>query len=149
MSWFEITLIILVCLSPIVALVLISFSKFKKKEKQNPAIEQTPIKEEPKPNKDEITKQNKKVEADVEHAVFNSDGFKEYLNERSGKTVKPQHLSMENNMKFPTSMYNREDFEQMMRPMQKNKTISEQIKTLSPELKALMIAGVFNKKDYE
>ena len=34
------------------------------------------------------------------------------------------------------------------RPKQENKSIAEQVQDLSPELKVMMLSGVFNKKDF-
>ena len=50
---------------------------------------------------------------------------------------------------MPTDEYVPSRFRRRRHQKQENKSISEQINDLSPELKVMMFSGVFNKKDFD
>ena len=126
-------------MSPIVALLFILPKKLKKEKTPPPTTEFKPeVKVE---EKKEETKEIKPLE-NVKPTV-STDEFKDYLSYKRKNTKIPKHL---NNPYMPTEDYIPSRFR---RKKTNNKSIAEQVQDLSPELKVMMLSGVFNKKDLD
>ena len=141
MSSFEIFLIVGFALSPFVALIFVLPKKLKKEKTPPPTTEYKPepkveVKDEPKETKPNVN---------LKPAV-STDEFKDYLANRKKTITLPRHL---NNPNMPTEDYIPSRFRRRKPQKQENKSISEQINDLSPELKVMMFSGVFNKKDFD
>ena len=140
MSSFEITLIVGFALSPFVALLFILPKKLKKEKTSPPTTEYKP---EVKAEAKKEPKESKPMES-LKPAV-STEEFKDYLANRKKTITLPKHL---NNPNMPTEDYIPSRFRRRRQQKQEDKSITEQIQDLSPELKVMMLSGVFNKKDY-
>lgn len=148
MSNFEIFLIITACALPIVALFFV-LPKFKKKEKKVPA----PIKTFEELKKEEAAQEVKEqptvikpVEKAFVNTEFTSDDFKSYLSHKQRNTTKPNKVEFPDGFIDRTSPYMPR---RRRRIEEKPKTVAEEIQNLSPELKALIISGVLEPKNFD
>ena len=144
MSKIEILILILASAIPLFSFVVVYKSKlkniFKKKQKDTKKEIKEEIKQEEKPEEVVVEPIKEKSLSDkVEENFFTSD-FKEYSRMKKDKITFPE-------MKFNSEFVPTFDLDEFDRP--KPKTIAEQIKSLSPELKALIVAGVLDKKDID
>lgn len=148
MTLVEKVMIILAVLMPVIALMLFLPKVIKnrrakppkeRKKKQKPTTpyvaEPTPIEAKPKvePTTQKFSSQN--------HA----NDFKDFA-ERKSKRISPPKRN------FPTPNFS--DFEgfrprPIMSKQSEQKTVAEEIKSLSPQLKALILSGVLDRKDFE
>jgi len=140
----EVILIVAICLVPIVALFLILPKKLKKKsvpKQEEKHDEYKPV--------TEIAKKEPKIEAKrpMESREFAPNDFRSYLLERGNKMTKPSRLDL------PEGYIDRtEDYvpvRRRRRVAKKPENIAEEIRSLSPELKALIMSGALieNKRD--
>lgn len=149
MSRFEIFIIAMLCAIPIIALIAVFPKvKFKKKTKKvaEPVKTYEEIKQEEKQEKP-VEKENdtKEFKTSVLSNEISTDDFESYLEQKKKDVTKPKRIE------FPS------DFKDLSMPfeprrrsrVQKPKNVSEEIQSLSPELKAMLIAGVLDKKDYD
>ena len=151
MSKIELFLIVGACLAPIVALLFVLPKKLKKQVNEHPPT--TPyVSEEPKKEETPSEQPVKEVEKEVKEEVsiqsddvYNTDDFKNYINLKREQTRSPYRL------KEPDDVFTEEYLPPRLRrkKQQVNKPISQQIKDLSPELKAMLLTGVLDKKDYD
>ena len=143
MSSFEIFLIVGFALSPFVALLFILPKKLKKENTPPPTTEYTPEKPvEPVVEKKEETKSSEKK---VPETTISTEEFKDYLSNKRKNISLPKRL---NDPFMPTEEYIPSRFRRRKPQKQEDKSISEQIQDLSPELKVMMFSGVFDKKDF-
>lgn len=132
MTKVEMIFVIAACCVPIVALLTI-LPKRKKKEKRAKKV-------------DAVAEPfvMDKVEESIEEkkeVVAKTDDFSDYVLDR------PKDLKRRN--KMPDWLTNGADFTLPKREINKESgTIAEQFNDLTPELKAMFIAGVFDRKDY-
>ena len=124
--------------------VLKSIKKDKKikQEKVETKIEKKENEESKEVKQEQLdNKQNKRNTIESE---ISTDDFRSYLNKRK-ETTKPKRIDLPEDFKDKTMPF-------MPRPGRrggKPKTIAEEIKTASPELKALIISGVLGPKDFD
>lgn len=149
MSRFEIFIIAMFCAIPVIALIAV-FPKIKFKKKAKKTVEPTKtyseIKQEEK-HAEQIVEEvkPKEVKMPIMSDEISSDDFRSYLEQKKKDVSKPKRIELPS------------DFKDMSMPFaprrrvrnQKPKNISEEIQSLSPELKAMLIAGVLDKKDYD
>ena len=145
MTNVEIGMIVAAALIPIIALVILFPFKKKKKSKTKPdkatAVENKPA--EAKPVAEDIPS----VTTGITTASLDSSDFLDYLREKSSTVKKPERKEIDFNPGEFDDIFSDKDFGQK-RNVKKEKPISQQFQELSPELKALMIAGVLDRKDY-
>ena len=150
MSKIEIILIVLACAVPLMALIFVA-PKFKKKEK---AKVEVPTKTYEEIKKEESPKVEEKVEPVKEKKVapkftstdFGPNDFRSYLNHKQQSTSKPTRVNLPAGFQDKTMPY----MPRRGRAMRsKPKTVAEEIRMLSPELKALIFTGALDKKDFE
>ena len=147
MSRIEIFLVALVCAVPLVAFILMA-PKLKKKEKKVETVKTlAEVKEEEKELKPKV--EEDKLEEKQIKTISNeisTDEFEDYIARKKQNITKPQRIELPKDFVDRTSPYlpRRRDMRD-----QKPKNVAEEIKSLSPELKALIIAGVLDKKDYD
>ena len=142
---FETFLIICFCLVPVVALIIVLPKKLSKKESKTEPVKEM-VKEEPKVvETKEAPKENQ--ERIIENKTYTADDFKGYLEEKNKNITRPERINHGSDFKdltfdFPrmTTGYNTSN--------NRHKSISEQIEDLSPEMKAILIAGVLDRKEY-
>lgn len=145
MSNFEIFLIVGVCVVPVVALLFV-LPKFKKKQKTQPEVKSYEEfkKEEtqPEPIVEEAPKETKPV---MPTQDFTSEEFQNYLKHRNENTTQPKKIAQSADFEDKTMdyiPYRRRN------NVQKPKNVAEEIKNLSPDLKALIISGVLDRKKF-
>ena len=144
MSNVEMIILILVGCIPAFAFFVAFKPKFKnlfkrkKKDKKLEVVEEN-SKEEPKPVEIQPEVKEKSLRSDMED-VFQMSDFKDFSSKKKNDITFPE-------MKFNNNFMPTYDLDEFDRP--KPKTIAEQIKGLSPELKALIVAGVLDKKDID
>lgn len=143
MTTIEIVAIVLVCLIPIVALVIILPKKIKARKKEPAKIETNPPQQEPAKVEVEPKKES------TSPIEFTEDDFKSYLTEKHKRITQPKRVENESKENFDIEDYNsyRARFA-AKKSREQDKTIKEQFDELSPELKAMILAGVFDKKDF-
>lgn len=140
MSPFEIGIIITICCLPILALIMVLPKKIKKNKSKNvepPKIE--PIKEvsTPTEQKQELQKSEQKLDDDMH----------KFLDDRKQSHPAPNAKDGDLN-KF--GKYNSDLFRTPTKQSFKSeKSIAEQINDLSPELKALMLSGALERKNFD
>lgn len=146
MSWVEICLIVCAVLVPVVALFMVLPKiKGKKAKVEQPKQEKVAEKVEPKPK--EQTKEEKPKEGKINQPIFESsqysaDDFKDYLKERN------------KNIETPKLKQQSKDFKDMslgldeymkLKQMPKQDFLDE-INKMSPEMQAIVFAGLLDKK---
>ena len=146
MSNFEIILLVMAIAVPVLALVFV-LPKFKKREKkvqvQTKTYEQIK-KEEAKVEEKSEPVQEKKASV-ITNNDFTSEDFRGYLNHKQKNITRPTRVNLPKDFKDVTEPY----IPRRRRSVkEKSKTVAEEIRSLSPELKALIIAGVLDKKDF-
>lgn len=152
MSNFEIFLIVALCAVPFVS-VLFILPKFKKKEKPAPA----PAKTYEDVKKEEIKKEDvtesvvektveKKAESVFAKNDFSSEDFRSYVNYKQKNTTKPFRVELPKDFVDRTEPYIPR---RRRREVEKPKTVAEEIRSLSPELKALIFTGALDKKNFD
>ena len=150
MSKFEIFLIVTACAAPVLALLMVLPKikiKFKKKEKKAKIETKSyaELKAEEKPIEPKVEEKPKEVKKFMSSDEISTDDFKSYLNKRKSAT-RPSRLDMPDDFIDRTMPYTPR---RRRRTEEKPKTVAEEIKNLSPELKALLLTGAFDKKNYD
>ena len=147
MSNFEIFLIVMVCAVPFIALLMVLPKKIKKaKEKNKKSVDIKTLEDLKKEEKKEEPVENKpEVKKHVAKSEISTDDFKKYLQRR-----KP--ISKPSRMELPKDFVDRTIPYTPRRRRIKNdrpNNLTEEIQNLSPELKALIIAGVLDPKNFD
>lgn len=156
MSSFEIVLIVLACAVPCVALFFVLPKKLKgekksKKEKKSELktyeeLKKEETKEEPKTQEQsKVELEKKKEPSKVATTEISTDDFSSYLKRRKNPT-KPSRIELPKDFLDRTSPY---AHRRKQKEEQKPKNVAEEIRLLSPELKALLIAGVLDPKNFD
>ncbi len=151
MTKVEIAMLIGLALIPIIALVIILPKNFKKSANKKVIKETKPVEiKAEKPIEEKPIE--KSAEASVQTGLYHRDNaddmdsFRKYLSERK-KTTAPTRKPYNPELERMTTRYMpQHSISTPTQPAQK--TISEQIDALSPELKAIILSGVFDKKDF-
>lgn len=150
MASFEIVLIVLACCVPVVALMFV-LPKIKRKEKQ-PASTKSyeELKKEENKQGEQAKQEKPKDEKQInpfKNQDLSTDEFKNFLKERQKGLTKPIRNELPKDFVDTTMPYM--PTRRRLRKKEEPKTVAEEIRSLSPELKALIIAGVLDKKDFE
>ncbi len=153
MSKFEIILIVCACLAPFFAIIFflprkVNFKNlfknlFKKKEKKSAETKS----ETEGPKMEEKPAQAVEVKPEYRPMVDNSistDEFKSYLNRREKDISKPKRHELPKDFIDQTMPF--EPFERRKPREKKPQSVAEEIQSLSPELKALIISGFLDRK---
>lgn len=143
MSNFEIFLIVGFSIVPLITILFVLPKKLKKDKTPPPTTE---YKTEQPPMVEEKKEEPKEIKPNIVANVASTGEFKEYLSKKKDETHLPKHIIPPINMDTEDYL----SFRRRNRKLNKeNKSISEQIQDLSPELKVMMFSGVFNKKDFD
>ena len=144
MSNFEIALIVCLCAIPFVSLVFvlpkIKGKKEKKSKEAKPTQAYTEIKKEE--NK-EAKPEPLKIDSNNE---VSSKDFKNFMTSRSKSMTKPSRVDLPDDFLDRTMPYSA-----IARSKRKKKTqtVAEELRSLSPQLKALIITGALDKKNFD
>jgi hypothetical protein len=138
----EIILIVCAVAVPIVALL---FVLPKRKANDNAPTKEAKQPEPPKESQPKPAEEKKDLKITTSNNLSNSD-LKSYAEYKKRFAPAPKTAKMPYDYASETHYF---DFPEFVEPKpKKDNSISGQIKSLSPELKAMLIAGVFDKKDY-
>ena len=157
MSKIELLILILAASIPFFALIFILpknlFKKIKEKKTKTKDKKKEPIKEDSKPAVEEEPKEEPKIVEKPKQEVKNgylstdlsTDDFRSYLKERP-EITRPKRVEHDESFVDQTAPYIPE--RPIMRPMRPRKpqNLTEEIQSLSPELKALIITGILDRK---
>ncbi len=150
MTKFEMFLVVFACLAPIIAILFVVPKGFRFKKKPKVELKQVtpeetfsylPEQQEKKEPVELKEKEKKVTDLPFDKVEFSSDDFKGYLNRRDENKV-PKF--MQDDMFDPLDIVN-----PVRRKKEEPKQIKEQIQDLSPELKAILIAGVLDRKNFD
>lgn len=145
MSWMEITLIVGAVLVPIVALILVlpKIKKEKSKTAEKPKAETKPAENKKSAEQSaEKPKEQKNVQPVFESSQYTADDFKDYLKERSKTTSAPAKKQQPKEADNFTL-----GFDDYFRPKRKpDPSLLDEINKMSPEMQAVVFAGLLNKK---
>ena len=179
MSQMERILTWCLCLAPVVALVLVfpwkkffNGTLFKKKEKTPKPAKEEKVKEKKAKKTEIITKpivehktesvqevaeenvaeDNVEEEVSEDKPIANRE-FAEFLQARR-RRVAPQFRRFEENRdftRFPNPFKNDDDQDMpnFRKHQKQEKTVAEELETISPELKALIISGALDRKNFD
>lgn len=145
MSKIEIVILILACCIPLFSFYIVFKPKFKNifkkknKVKKEKVVEEAKSEEKPEELIIEPKKEEKSLRDEIESSFSKSD-YKDFTISKRDDITFPEMKFNKNHI--PT--FDLEEFDYVP-----PKTIAEQIKSLSPELKALIVAGVLDKKDID
>ena len=140
MTTVELILLIGACITPVLALL---FVLKKSKQKQKDKKEEKKEISKDTDDKKEEKKEQPTEEFKLPQQDFSKSELKNYMANRSKSVTQPFRKSLPTNFEGLNI-----DLPSRRRPIKENKSIAEQIQDLSPELKALIVAGVLDKKDY-
>lgn len=146
MSWVEICLIVCAVLVPVVALFMVLPKiKGKKAKAEQPKQEKVAEKVEPKPK--EQTKEEKPKEGKINQPIFESsqysaDDFKDYLKERNKNIETPKLKQQPKDFKDMSLGLD----EYMKLKQMPKQDILDEINKMSPEMQAIVFAGLLDKK---
>lgn len=147
---FETLLIVMACSVPAVALLLVLPKLKKKEKKQAEKIEAKPVKQDDvKEIKEETIEESpreKQFNPVFNNTEFSTEDFKGYLKHRQNNMTRPERVDLPEGFIDRTMPYvpRRRKKEQ-----EKPQTVAEEIKSLSPELKALIFSGALDKKNFD
>lgn len=153
MSNIEIAILVISCLIPVIALIIILPKLKKKKSATAPKTDEKPKEVQPsapilekkdKPTLEKTSEQNQDELND--EVAYTSDDFKSYLQEKKQKITRPKRK--DELPEFDFEDYDRFKLHQNRSDKTTSKSIADEINDLSPEIKAMIIAGVLDKKDY-
>lgn len=142
MSKVEIVILICVCVLPIMAFLFVKPKKKKSKE-----VEKQPVQEfvmEKKEEKQEEPAVKEKPRDILRSQDFSSADFSDYLKKKRGSISMPKRLDAESDFSEDFASYRRRRLKKPESP----KTVAEQVVDLPAEIKALMISGVFDRRDF-
>ncbi len=141
MSKIEIFILILASCIPLFSFFIVFKPKWKNIFKKKDKTKKDKIVEEVKPEeKVEKQKPEEKTLRDEIQNTFVKNDFKDFMEIKKDSIKFPE-------MKLNSPDFITSDYETYLKKPEK--TIAEQIKSLSPELKALIVAGVLDKKDID
>lgn len=145
MTVFEIVLVILVCITPIVALLFVLPKRKKKEVKPKETTSYVTLEKEQAQAQAEQGTPSQVAETKPEPKKFKDDeleNYRDYLNKRHEMSSRPQRHEIPKDFIDRTSAY------VPMSSMRNRRTNSSNtdINNLSPEVKALLIAGILDRK---
>ncbi len=143
MSTMEIILIVCACCIPVLA-ILMSLPK-KKSGEVKTKVEDKPTDAKPAEVKPEV-KEDTTVADDLQADVMD---YETYIREQRQQTTKPEALEEPTDVK--TEPLKEEVAEQptFQSEGSTNDATKQELENLSPELKAMLLAGVLEKKDFD
>ena len=147
MSRIELTMVICLILIPIIALVIVLPKKihFKKKEKQ-PKQREFKADNSPKLEKTEQPKAEQVYQSEYKSDDIDLGNIRSYVTEKK-KTNPPVRKNPITDLDFGEYMPLRREVS--TKTQKQDLTIREQFDALTPEMKALILSGAFDKKDYD
>lgn len=164
MTNVEKIVVIAICLIPIIAICLVLPKKFFKKNKKikTKQTSETKTDSQVQTKVDETANKEEKKKSRILDRSYTTDEFKDYLKtSKDTRQIKPTYSSKREQIeksheeKLRKMMMEDQEFEKMRKQKKETeinkeeKTINEQIDELTPELKALLLTGILEKKDFD
>ncbi len=147
MSKFEIILIVSACLAPFLSILFILPKQLKKKAKDKAEKQKVVTEEKAEPKAEESPAPAVETKPEYKSMVDNSistDEFRSYLDRREKDMSKPKRHELPEGFLDKTMSF--EPFERRKPREKKPQTVAEEVQSLSPELKALIISGFLDRK---
>lgn len=144
MSIIEKILLISVCLAPVVALLFILPKKKKKPEQPKQTASYVTLEQE-KAIKQEQTgavAETKQEELPKNNNLDDLENYRDFLNKRHDLSSRPQKRELPKDFLSRTTAYD----PSLYGRNRKNTTSNVDINNLSPEIKAMLIAGILDRK---
>lgn len=142
MSNFETFLIVMLCAVPIVALFMV-FPKLKFNKKEKKVAEPTKTLAEIKAEEPKAEEVKPELERKPNNEISTGE-FESYIDFKKKNTTLPKKVELPSDFKDMSMPY----MPRRKQVEKKPQSVAEEIKSLSPELKAMLIAGVLDKRDY-
>ncbi len=151
MSRMEMAMIIILCLTPIIALVILLPKKLKFHKKPKKIKEPAENKQEPQKESENPPVEQNEIKPEIIDTPYVMDSDLDSIRDfaKNKKTTKPTRKTpdLSKLSPHPEFSFRRENnFRTERQPEQKS--IKEQFDELSPEMKALIMSGAFDRKDY-
>lgn len=151
MSRMEMAMIIILCLTPIIALVILLPKKLKFHKKTKKIKESAEKKEEQQLESETPPVEQNEIKPEIIDTPYVMDSDLDSIRDfaKNKKTTKPTRKTpdLSKLSPHPEFSFRRENnFRTERQPEQKS--IKEQFDELSPEMKALIMSGAFDRKDY-
>lgn len=151
MSRMEMAMIIILCLTPIIALVILLPKKLKFLKKPKKIKESAEKKEEQQLESETPPVEQNEIKPEISDTPYVMDSDLDSIRDfaKNKKTTKPTRKTpdLSKLSPHPEFSFRRENnFRTERQPEQKS--IKEQFDELSPEMKALIMSGAFDRKDY-
>ena len=151
MSRMEMAMIIILCLTPIIALVILLPKKLKFLKKPKKIKESAEKKEEQQLESETPPVEQNEIKPEIIDTPYVMDSDLDSIRDfaKNKKTTKPTRKTpdLSKLSPHPEFSFRRENnFRTERQPEQKS--IKEQFDELSPEMKALIMSGAFDRKDY-
>ena len=152
MSRMEMAMIIILCLTPIIALVILLPKKLKFLKKPKKIKESAEKKEEQQLESETPPVEQNEIKPEISDTPYVMDSDLDSIRDfaKNKKTTKPTRKTpdLSKLSPHPEFSFRRENnFRTERQPEQKS--IKEQFDELSPEMKALIMSGAFDRKDYD
>lgn len=157
MSKIELVILVLAASIPFFALIFILpknlFKNLKEKKSKTKDKKNKPVKEEIKPTVEEKQKEEPKIiEKPKKEEMYSyssvdlsTEDFRSYLKDRP-EITRPKRVEHDDSFIDQTTPYVPERPIRRLPRERKPKNLSEEIQSLSPELKALIITGILDRK---
>lgn len=151
MSRMEMAMIIILCLTPIIALVILLPKKLKFHKKPKKIKESAEKKEEQQLESETPPVEQNVIKPEISDTPYVMDSDLDSIRDfaKNKKTTKPTRKTpdLSKLSPHPEFSFRRENnFRTERQPEQKS--IKEQFDELSPEMKALIMSGAFDRKNY-
>lgn len=151
MSRMEMAMIIILCLTPIIALVILLPKKLKFHKKPKKIKESAEKKEEQQLESETPPVEQNEIKPEISDAPYVMDSDLDSIRDfaKNKKTTKPTRKTPDLSKLSPHPEFSfRRENNFRTENQTEQKSIKEQFDELSPEMKALIMSGAFDRKDY-
>ena len=147
----EMAMIIILCLTPIIALVILLPKKLKFHKKPKKIKESAEKKEEQQLESETPPVEQNEIKPEISDAPYVMDSDLDSIRDfaKNKKTTKPTRKTPDLSKLSPHPEFSfRRENNFRTENQTEQKSIKEQFDELSPEMKALIMSGAFDRKDY-
>ncbi len=151
MSRMEMAMIIILCLTPIIALVILLPKKLKFHKKPKKIKESAEKKEEQQLESETPPVEQNEIKPEIIDTPYVMDSDLDSIRDfaKNKKTTKPTRKTPDLSKLSPHPEFSfRRENNFRTENQTEQKSIKEQFDELSPEMKALIMSGAFDRKDY-
>lgn len=146
MSRMEIFLIVMLCAAPIIALLMVLPKiKFQKKTKKVDQPSKTYAELKAEENQDKKIEEPALEKQPNSNYEVSNDDIGSYLEYKKKNLTKPKRIEFPEDFRDRTMPY----MPRRRAKQEKPKNIAQEIKSLSPKLRGLIVSGALNRKDVD